>query len=728
MKIAFGFLLADRLNHEALWRTFFEGTCAPAIFHCHAGHYRGGTVSDRQMITPTQRTSWRQTIQGHYALYEAFLNLTDCTHLCILSESCIPIQPYADMAGLLSMMEGTSLMSRLQTPAWFINRGNRTKRVIGSEMQAANASHEQWCILARPHVECLVRNKAQVLRNFQGCYADNEAFMGTALKHYGHFGELRNWMTTYTDWSGGGNHPRKFMRVTPALLASIPNECFFLRKVVPGANVSAVYERLGNDSSSALPAAPSSPPRLLVLVHLWYGELWEELFRYMDNIPFPFDCYVNLAEGMPGGPEYIKHLVERIGYEMPNARVFVSANRGRDVGGLFRLFSELPLESHYDAWLFIHGKKTPQARQGHGDKWRTSLLDAVLGSQVQVERCLAQLTIPDIGIVGSREWLVAHPGENYQKIQWLCNRMDIPYDSGPCIAGTMFWASGRLLDAWTGSGITQADFELPHEMANPYDGTLAHAWERAVSIHARSMGMRTIGIQKPNIRSLRPAGECREFGGHFHQRRPYLIEYETAKWPFAEAAKAILQLDDLSDTGVVLPLLSREMDTKTVLHERWYANWKREMGEMYMAFVREVLLPRFGLEAAWVQKVPSFRAQLKDNVGVGSWHQDCEFGHDTREVNFWLPFVSTGRTNCVQIETFPGSGVFEPHPVQYGQVMVFNGAYLKHGNVPNREGDRTSVDFRMIVPAHARFTGMESINGHAKFAPGSYFELIQTKN
>ena len=100
------------------------------------------------------------------------------------------------------------------------------------------------------------------------------------------------------------------------------------------------------------------------------------------------------------------------------------------------------------------------------------------------------------------------------------------------------------------------------------------------------------------------------------------------------------------------------------------------------------------------QKFPSFRVHQPNNVAVGEFHKDSDFGHDTHEVNFWLPFTNAYDSNTVGIED-PETKEIESMNVEYGNVARFDGANTNHGNKTNRTGQtRMSIDFRIFAISH----------------------------
>ena len=88
----------------------------------------------------------------------------------------------------------------------------------------------------------------------------------------------------------------------------------------------------------------------------------------------------------------------------------------------------------------------------------------------------------------------------------------------------------------------------------------------------------------------------------------------------------------------------------------------------------------FELDEIIYQKIPTFRVHLKDNQAVGEWHRDRDYNHGKSEINIWLPFTDAYDTNTIWIESEEDKNDFKPYNVSYGEVLVFNGANLIHGN------------------------------------------------
>ena len=147
---------------------------------------------------------------------------------------------------------------------------------------------------------------------------------------------------------------------------------------------------------------------------------------------------------------------------------------------------------------------------------------------------------------------------------------------------------------------------------------------------------------------------------------------------------------------------------------------------MYLDLVK-TLAAKFGYSELVYQKIPTFRTQLVNNLGVGEWHRDRTYNHGTTEVNFWMPFTDTNETNTIWMESREGLEDFMPYTVKYGEILVFDGANLLHGNKTNTSDvTRVSVDFRLVDPAKFIPNEAGSINMNAAFDLGGYFEKVNS--
>ena len=131
--------------------------------------------------------------------------------------------------------------------------------------------------------------------------------------------------------------------------------------------------------------------RVLVIVHVFYPELWPPLADRIARIPAPVDLVVTLVEGRS------EALADSIVAQFPDARFEVVPNRGRDMWPFVRVL-ELGMVGDYDAVLKLHTKAS--VHRIDGAAWRDRLLDSLCPSPEGIGLILELLRRdPDVGMV-----------------------------------------------------------------------------------------------------------------------------------------------------------------------------------------------------------------------------------------------------------------------------------------------------------------------------------------
>lgn len=166
-------------------------------------------------------------------------------------------------------------------------------------------------------------------------------------------------------------------------------------------------------------------------------------------------------------------------------------------------------------------------------------------------------------------------------------------------------------------------------------------------------------------------------------------------------------LDLLHEWGGAYALLTRETDQSTAWHAAFYEltttpAWHHayaELLERVMDFYPEPII---------VQRVPTFRVALPDNIAVGEPHRDRDYQHSPAEVNWWVPLTPAHETSAVWCETEPDRGDYLPLECGPNEALIFDAANLRHFNKPNETGDtRVSFDFRVMLESHYDESGPE---------------------
>lgn len=209
------------------------------------------------------------------------------------------------------------------------------------------------------------------------------------------------------------------------------------------------------------------------------------------------------------------------------------------------------------------------------------------------------------------------------------------------------------------------------------------------------------------------------------------ICYDTERFDFKRIVQDHYGVEDLAQLDKWLdeevPFFEdKTFDQSTGIHKHFYKIYDDDKFlSVYKSFLKEVIQPQYG-ESLVYQAKPTFRVHLPNNVAVGEWHKDGDYNHQRSEINYWMPFTKAFGNNTIWIESEEDKGDYQPYDVEYGEVLIFNGAFLKHGNKPNDTGVcRASVDFR-IIP-HSQYQALQAQSSHLKlkFEIGGYYSLLE---
>jgi len=217
-----------------------------------------------------------------------------------------------------------------------------------------------------------------------------------------------------------------------------------------------------------------------VVLHLFYIELLDELFSYLNNIIEPFDLYVTspFAADIP-------IIIEKSSLRGIPATVVYIKNKGRDVGPFIALYRSGKLDK-YDAVLKIHTKKSLYSEEG--SSWRNELLVTLCGSSLVCLSSIDLIRNKKVGILGPKQFFLSHPrywGANRSEVVTILNNCGIERDENSVplgfFAGSMFWFNPSAFKKLNSCLPESLSFEDEEGLQ---DGTLAHAWERAFCLIA----------------------------------------------------------------------------------------------------------------------------------------------------------------------------------------------------------------------------------------------------
>ena len=259
------------------------------------------------------------------------------------------------------------------------------------------------------------------------------------------------------------------------------------------------------DNESAASDATTPAPRIAVVIHLFYTDLWEEISGYLTNITEPFDLFVSVCQ------ETQHQIEQRIRIVHPDAIVRVFDNRGRDIGPFLEFLRDAGLQD-YELVCKIHSKKSPHRLDG--GRWRGDLLHRLLGSSDTVSEIIESFeNDPHLGLLGPISSLDKSKeswGSNKDRMVSLAKRMGVPADDLHLsfFAGSMFWFRPAALEPIRQLELRLEDFEPER---GELDGHLHHSLERLFSVSVKAAGYRKHAFESAALAALhgRPIGHRR---------------------------------------------------------------------------------------------------------------------------------------------------------------------------------------------------------------------------
>jgi len=248
--------------------------------------------------------------------------------------------------------------------------------------------------------------------------------------------------------------------------------------------------------------------KVLLIMHVYYLDLWEYDFKYLKNVPEYIDIIITTESDLK--KEFFEENVVK--YLKNNAKVIKISSRGRDMASL--LVASRDIVKNYDYFCFIHDKKP------HADNvvtWAKTFRDVLWENNLASENYINAIIqeFDDNSSLG----LIVPPrvyhanffhgyvnnywGSNYDSLLDLLDQMgvDSPINKEyPSLSlGNCFWARYDALEPVFELYLEYDDFP---EEPMPLDGTISHALERSYPYVAASRGYYTeIAMTEENAES-----------------------------------------------------------------------------------------------------------------------------------------------------------------------------------------------------------------------------------
>ena len=210
------------------------------------------------------------------------------------------------------------------------------------------------------------------------------------------------------------------------------------------------------------------------------------------------------------------------------------------------------------------------------------------------------------------------------------------------------------------------------------------------------------------------------------------FKYDTEKYAFKEVVQEYLGVQNLEGLHhanrfdkKLTDHKGESPDQRTKLHRTFYRSMDTDPSfkKLYDSFIESFVRSLLAEKNFLYQTFPTLRIHQPKNIAVFAFHKDKDYNHSSKEINFFLPMTRAFKTNTFWAESSEDKGDFSPIESEYGGLIMWNGANLKHGNKTNETDiTRVSFDFRIIYEDD--YLGQEVLSSKSrgkKFCEGEYF-------
>lgn len=240
--------------------------------------------------------------------------------------------------------------------------------------------------------------------------------------------------------------------------------------------------------------ADSYRGKAVVIVHVYYEDLFEKIMEYMENIPDDIDIYITTSEKR--NVERLSRMLEE--KKLCRAQILLVPNRGRDCSALFIGCRELA--EKYEYICFLHDKKT-SGNNGAltiGETFMANLFENLLGGAGYIRNILQLfqeheslgLLAPPIPVHGQyfclkdNAWTSCFD-QTVKLAEKIGIKIKVSKEKKPFVLSTAFWCRTEALRPLWDYGFSYEEF---CEEPMPEDGTISHAIERILPYVAQKQG------------------------------------------------------------------------------------------------------------------------------------------------------------------------------------------------------------------------------------------------
>ncbi|MDR2620467.1 MAG: rhamnan synthesis F family protein [Propionibacteriaceae bacterium] len=230
-------------------------------------------------------------------------------------------------------------------------------------------------------------------------------------------------------------------------------------------------------------------PKLAVQLHLYFTELADELLQAVNQIPYPYDCFISVDTAAK--QVEMEALFTRC--TAREVRIEVLPNQGRDIGPLLTQLA--PVIDNYRYFAHAHTKRSQHMYLG--DEWRRHLTAHTFGSPGYLQAVFAAFeTDPQLGLAIPSLFERMIPAMGWDTTETDVARllqrlnMNVALPRMPLFAaGDFFWGRTSALRPLFDLGLAPKDFGRERGQLRR---TLAHVIERSWVYIAAGGGYHTV--------------------------------------------------------------------------------------------------------------------------------------------------------------------------------------------------------------------------------------------
>ena len=238
---------------------------------------------------------------------------------------------------------------------------------------------------------------------------------------------------------------------------------------------------------------PAATPRVAILAHVFYRNIWPELKDCIHN--FISVCGADNVKVVITSPD--GEPAAFLQSEMPFASVIPVPDRGYDVGPFFEALASIDL-SAFDFVVKLHTKRNMDRfwmnyRPYKGDEWRRSLLSFCSSEKAVATSLRGFARDPTLGMVAGRGVTdpsgVASGRYDFTEAYALMRRFGLTPSGTTLVFGTMFMVRAKILEPVAGK-LRIGDFDFVNEKTVHKVYGNAGLWEFAFALLTTSQGYR----------------------------------------------------------------------------------------------------------------------------------------------------------------------------------------------------------------------------------------------